>query len=101
MEVVTNYAKESITVSSTAIGFTESIMEPTSDHNKRPDRVEFIVETQPIRYSMIADVDPTSALGLLGAVGDKIVIEGQANARAFRAIRTGTDGTIQPHFFHR
>ena len=69
-----------------------------SKDGKKPDKVILVVETQPIRYSFDETV-PTAALGLLGAVGDKIVIEGEANVRAFRAIRTVTDGTIQPQYF--
>ena len=75
-------------------------MEPVGDSNKIPDKVEFVVEGQPIRYAF-DETEPTTADGLLGAVGDKITIEGQANARAFRAIATGTDATIQPQYFTR
>ncbi|MCK5563686.1 MAG: chitobiase/beta-hexosaminidase C-terminal domain-containing protein [Planctomycetes bacterium] len=99
-DVLEGYAHESITVSSSAIGFTAATMKPEGGAKNRPDETIFVVETQAIRYTTDG-TDPTSALGLLGSVGDVITIKGEANANAFRAIRVTTDATIQPHYFSR
>jgi len=97
--VFRGYAHESITVTDTAIGFTAATMKPPS--GERPDKVVFVVETAQIRYTLDGTA-PTSALGLLGEIGDIVIIEGEANANAFQAIRTGaTSAVIQPHYFSR
>ena len=98
-EVLRGYAHESITVANTAIGFTAATMKPAS--GERPDKIVFVIETAQMRYTLDGTA-PTTALGLLGEIGDIVVIEGEANANAFQAIRTGgTSAVIQPQYFSR
>ncbi|MCK5601078.1 chitobiase/beta-hexosaminidase C-terminal domain-containing protein [Candidatus Pacearchaeota archaeon] len=93
------YNSESITVSSTAIGFTDSAI--NNGTGNKPLEAVFVVEDAQIRFTTDGST-PTASVGLLAEVGDVVKIEGETDVEAFKAIRTGdTDATIQPHYFNK
>ena len=95
------YAKESLTVSSTALGFTAATYNAgrSDSAGARVDEAIFIVETAQIRYWLNGDA-PTSSVGLLGEVGQIIILKGRHDIENFKAIRTGsTDATLSAQFF--
>ena len=93
-------AREAITVSSTAIGFTESVLvAPRRGSMDEIVRAEFVVETDDIRFTQNGTV-PTSSVGTPAYVGDVIVIEAP-NIEAFRAIRVTNNAAIDVTYFAR
>jgi len=79
------FAYESITVSSSAVGFTSSVYK-TSSHTAQ---VAFITcEDAQIRYRYDG-TNPTASEGHILNSGDTLLIEGLTNIENFRAIRTG------------
>lgn len=91
------YGTESITVSSTAIGFTAATINP--QRRIKPDKAVFTVETAAIRFTVDGST-PTSTVGFLAQIGDIVTINGEHDIKKFRAIRTdSTDATIQPIYF--
>jgi len=91
------YNTESITVSNTAIGFTDAIINP--ERRIKPIKAVFVVETAQIRFTVDGRT-PTSSVGFLTEIGDIVTINGEHNIEKFKAIRTGsTDATIQPIYF--
>jgi len=87
---------ETITVSSTAIGFTATKIKPTTGDFKGMTAVEafFTVETAQIRFRCDG-TDPTSSVGHLLSSGDSVTIRGKNNVNNFKAIRVSSDATIQ------
>ena len=92
------YAQESITVSSTAIGFTNATINPPNGRDK-PYKAVFVVEGDQIRFRVDGG-DPTSSVGMLAEIGDIITISEQHDVENFKAIRITTDATIQPSYFN-
>lgn len=92
---------ETITVSSTAIGFTAGkiLLNLAGGAHKRAIAAIVSAETQPMRFT-INGTTPTTTVGHLMAAGDYYTIQGEANVAAFKAIRTGTDGTLQVTYFY-
>jgi hypothetical protein len=85
------YAYESITVATTAIGFTV-----TNITNCK--RVYITAETATMRFRYDG-TDPTSSEGHILRPDDIIIIEGYSNIESFRAIRTGaTSGKLLVSF---
>lgn len=92
------YAQESITVSSSAIGFTDSII--NNGGGLPPHIAVFVVEDGDIRFTCDGTT-PTASIGIPAEVGDLIEIHGETNIEAFRAIRKGSvDAVIQPQYFN-
>lgn len=88
------YAHESITVSSTAIGFTAAnLTKALTLYQRGCSDVLVTVETNPIRFT-VDGTTPTSTVGHLLNAGDIYTCDG-ADAAAFLAIRTGSDATIK------
>lgn len=91
------YGTESITVSNTAIGFTDATINP--QRRIKPIKAVFVVETAAIRFTVDGST-PTSTVGFLAEIGDIVTINGEHDIEKFKAIRTGTaDATIQPIYF--
>lgn len=90
--ITKTYTFESITVATTAIGFTAGDIAFSS----APDlRVFCTVETAQIRFRTDG-TNPTSAEGHILNVGDTVTITGLKDAENFRAIRTGgTSGVLK------
>lgn len=78
----TAWGFETVTVGTTAIGVT------ASSGDNVAHRAVMTVETAQIRFRYDG-TDPTSTVGHLANVGDRLTLEGRANIRRFRAIRTG------------
>lgn len=79
---------EAITVSDTAIGFSESLISAIS-YRKPIIEAFCTVEGAQIRYTYNGTT-PTSTVGHLAEVGDVYAIRGLNDVLQFRAIRTGT-----------
>ena len=95
------YAKETLTVAATAVGFTAATYNAgrSDSAGARLNEAIFIVETAQIRYWMNGD-DPTASVGLLGEIGDVITLVGRHDIENFKAIRTGsTSATLSAQFF--
>ena len=79
---------ETVTVGTTAVGVTASSGDLVAH------RAVITVETAQIRFRYDG-TDPTSMVGHIANPGDRLILEGRANIRNFRAIRTGaTSATI-------
>ena len=97
MSILKAYAQESLTVANAVKIFTLATMD--GSESQKPDQVKFQVETAQIRFTLDG-TDPTTAIGLIGNVGDLITITGVPDAKNFKAIRTGgTSAVIQPIYF--
>ena len=92
------YAQESITISDTAIGFTNAIINPPDPDS--PFRAVFVVESGEIRFRVDGGA-PTASIGLLAKVGATVTITGEHDIENFKAIRVTTDATIQPQYFNK
>lgn len=87
------YAHESITVSKTAVGLTESnISKAINLFGREVSLVTCTLETATIRYTWDGTT-PTSSVGHLLNVGDKIFLD-KDDAIKFKAIRTGTTNGV-------
>ena len=86
---------ESITVSNTAIGVSESLKNPgVGDAFKGQQCKEIFVtiESYPIRYT-VDGTTPTSSVGHLVSAGQTITIRNVVAIQNFRMIRTSSDAT--------
>lgn len=85
------FAFETITVSSSSIGFTAGTYSPTTG----PAIMALVTtETNPLRFT--ADgTTPTGSVGHLAAASSQIEVCGTQAVRNFRMIRTGSDATVQ------
>jgi hypothetical protein len=97
------YDYESITVSTTALGFTATKITVAntaigSANPRRAKEVLLTVETNTIRFRLDG-TDPTAAEGHLLAVGDSLNIEGEDNIRRFRMIRATADATVKVTYY--
>lgn len=95
------YAKESLIVSTSAIGFTEATMKVSVElgTGDKPEQAVFVIERSAIRYWVNGD-DPTETTGLIGEVGDIITIIGRHDIEMFRAIsKDGNDAVLSTQFF--
>ena len=88
-------AKETLTVSNTALGGTAAVITDTSTANRKrnAESVLITVETDSIRYWMGAT--PTAAQGHLLVAGKSLVVDGYENIAALRMIRVTDDSTLQ------
>lgn len=86
------FAYQTITAGGAAVGFAAANI---SSAGVAPTKVAVItVETASCRFR-IDGVDPTAAVGHLLDVGDSVVLWGNNNLRAFRAIATGVNATLR------
>jgi hypothetical protein len=98
-EVFTNYDYESISVTDTAIGFTEAKISKGINSNKIPQSAMFSIETASIRIRMDGTA-PTASTGLLLTAGTVVTVLGETNIKRFKAIRSGsTSATIEVLYF--
>jgi hypothetical protein len=97
-DIIKSYDAEQITVSSAAIGFTAAKIKHESNGSIHPREAMFSVETDQIRFRLDG-TDPTAAIGHLASAGETIKVTGEADIRAFRAIRVSTDATIFATYF--
>lgn len=89
---LTPFAFETLTVSSTAIGFTAAIMQPAGA--PAPQRAFLTCETDAIRYRYDGGT-PTASVGHLLNAGALANLTGAVALSQFRAIRVTTNGTCQ------
>ena len=102
-DVLTPYAAESITVSSTALGFTAATYSPgvgsTGGLDPNPPRMAVgVLETDQVRF-LLHGGTPTSSVGLLVSSGSSITVCGATAIKNFRAIRVTGDATLQVIYF--
>ena len=88
-----NYAREALTISSTALPFTASVYQPSGA--PPPLAATVTLETNPIRTSTNG-APPTAAVGELWTNGTNVrfIVCGEANIKRFLAIRTGSDASL-------
>lgn len=92
------FAFETITVSSTALGFTTATAFPTG---LPPADAAFVsVETDSIRYR-VDGLNPTDTVGHLVASGGSFWVYGTLNCRKLRMIRVTNDATIRVTYYRR
>jgi hypothetical protein len=97
-DIIKSYDAEAITVSSTAIGFTAAKVKHESNNSIHPREAIFNVEDDAIRFRLDG-TDPDASTGHLVNAGETIKITGEADIRAFKAIRVTTDASIFVHYF--
>jgi hypothetical protein len=97
-DIIKAYDAESITVSSTAVGFTDAKVKHADNGSIHPREATFRVETDSIRFRLDG-TDPDATTGHLVAAGTTIRVIGEADILAFKAIRTSTDATIFVHYY--
>lgn len=85
---------EAITVSTSALGFTASLINLGGGH-QQANSATCTLETAAIRYT-IDGTTPTSTVGMLWNAGETKAIVGNQFMNQFRAIRDGgTDGDLR------
>lgn len=91
---------ETITVSSSSIGFTAATIKTFREGGtaRRAVRALLTVEGDKIRFRMDGSA-PTSTVGHILEVGDNFVVEGDQNIENFRMIRATTDATVQVSYW--
>ena len=90
------YASETIPVSSTAIGFTDGLIEQAG---MVASKAFFIVEDDDIRITEDGTVPVAGGPGQPIVATDGITIEGALNIKNFLAIRETTDASIFVTYF--
>lgn len=90
------YDFESITVSSTALGFTAAKITPVG--TLPAIFASCTLETNSIRFREDG-LDPSATVGQLIAAGNTIEVCGQQNINTVRFIRVSADGTLQCHYY--
>lgn len=90
------FDEEVITVSNTALGFTEATAAPSKGLPSMPcwaDAAYLTVEGDAVRY-YISGATPTATVGHPLAVGEDLLVVGRTNVSQFRMIRQTTDATV-------
>jgi hypothetical protein len=93
---------ETITISSTSLGFTaaKTTIAQAGGFTKRAVKVLVTVESNPIRIRLDGTA-PTASVGHLLNAGDSYLVEGEGNVTNFRMIRqSGTDATVMCSYFY-
>lgn len=92
---------EAITVSNTAVGFSEAYKNPRSGlFNKFQAKEVFVtVETDSIRYTLDGSTTPTDAVGHLVYAGQSISIKNVVAIQNFSMIRVTTDASVKVTYF--
>lgn len=97
MTQVEPFAFETVTVSTTAIGFTAATYAPSV--TRKASYAIISVEAQPIRYRVDGS-NPTSAVGHPAVANDQLEVCGISAVTNFRAIRSGgTDSSLSVTFY--
>ena len=92
MPVIGTLNQETVTVSSTAIGFDST---PASNNGFRPQAALITVEAASIRYTTDGTT-PTTSVGHIAGIGDPIVLADPGEVSGFLAIRKDAgDATIE------
>lgn len=89
------FAFESITVSSTAIGFTSATYAPATGS---AELALVYTETDEIRWRVDGS-DPTGSVGHLESAAAKFYVCGKHNLATWKAIRVTTDATLRVTYF--
>ena len=89
------FADESITVSSTSIGFTAATYDPVAGDNRGQATYAFCtVESNSIIVRFTGGAASTGNL-LTVTTSDQLILHGAGNIRNFRAIRVTNDATLR------
>jgi len=93
-------ARERITVSSTAVGFTAGTFKPTTGDRKGiPAKIARCnVETDSIRYTQDGSTTPTASIGRIKYDTDSFDVIGTQAIQDFLAIRVTTDATLDVEY---
>lgn len=91
LQAISYVAFEQITVAGTSIGFTAAAITPSGSPEASVAACR--LETAQIRWRIDGQA-PTSSVGTLLEIGDTVVISGHDSMVRFRAIRTGSSGTL-------
>ena len=90
-------ASETITVSSTSLGFTEATLEDKRGSIDEIRKAIFVVEDDGIRFTLDGSI-PTASVGTPAYVDDVVEIDA-SDIESFRAIRQTTDASIFVTYF--
>ncbi len=92
-------ARERITVSNTAVGFTAATYKPTTGDFKGicANIARCVPESADIRYR-VDGTDPTASVGRRIYEDGEFYIIGTQNIKKFKAIRTNTDATLDVEY---
>ena len=92
-------ARERITVSNTAVGFTDATFKPTTGDRKGicANIAKCNVESADIRYRQDG-TDPTSNIGRYAYETETFYIIGTDNIKKFSAIRVSSDATLDVEY---
>jgi hypothetical protein len=90
------YAHETITVSSTALGFTNALYEQGSGNAAS---ALVAVETNAIRWWADGTTTPTASVGMPAAANATLEICGFSNIKKFRMIRQTSDASVSVSYF--
>lgn len=82
---------ETVTVGAAAVGLSAATL---VSNGKQVQSCTGRLETAQIRIGYVDVVTPTAAVGTLVEIGDMVTITGHDNIKRWRAIRTGSSGTI-------
>ena len=90
------FAFEALSVGTTAVGFTEATMVPSTG---KPAAAAFVsVEGAPIRYRADGTI-PTASVGTLKNIGDEFVVWGRRDLVSIRFIsQSGSTATLSTHY---
>lgn len=94
---LTPFAFETITVSTTSIGFTAATLAPSGSN---PAEMAIVsVESNPVRYRLDG-LAPSSTVGHPAVAGDALTVCGTLSAKALRFIRSGAvDATLSVTYY--
>jgi hypothetical protein len=96
---------ETITVSSSPIGFTASKLNPTTGYfaGRKAERVECSLEGNPIRFQkhLVANQNLAAGVGHPKNVLDEWAEKGHATLFNYRMIAQGADGTVSVTFYYQ
>lgn len=82
---------ETVTVAGSAVGLSAATI---TVNGKQVQSCTGRLETAQIRMGYVDVLTPTASVGTLVEVGDLVTITGYDNIKRWRAIRTGSSGTI-------
>jgi hypothetical protein len=92
------FARERLTISTTAVVLTAATYSPASVPAAKSAKIS--VETNPIRYTLDGSVPLAGSIGHPVAAGAEIVLRSEEEIRAFQAIRTGgSDAFLEVTYF--
>lgn len=92
------FAFETITVSSSAIGFTATVYQPAG--SIAPDMAVVTTETNDMRYRSDG-INPTASVGHVLASAGTLTVCGAQSIKQVRFIRVSADGTAQVTYYRQ